>query len=91
VIEYYTSNKRYEKFFAKHPEYMQFFIAQNNVKFKGNKIYSDVDNKLRTLLFPYPIAANYIIIWPDGKYYKQLNEYRLDEIPQKVKAGAKNK
>lgn len=91
MIEHYTTDKNYKKFFNKHPEYLQFFIAQNNVKFKGDNIYRDTDSKLRKLLFPYAIAANYIIIWPDGKYYKQLSEYRQDEIPGKVKAGAKAK
>lgn len=91
MIEHYTSNKKYEKFFAQHSEYLQFFIADNEVKFDKKGIFKDKDNKIKSLLFPYPITVSYIIIWPDGRYYRQLSEYRLDEIPDKVKAGRINK
>lgn len=90
MIEHYTSDKNYKKFFKEHLEYLQFFIAQNNVKFKQKNLLRDTDSKLSKILFPYPIAVNYIIIWPDGKYYKWLGEYSQFKIPDKIKAGSQS-
>jgi hypothetical protein len=85
MIEHYTEDRQYRKFFDKNSQYQQFFIKEKHVNFNRNKVVTDTDDVIRSLLFPYPISVSYIIIWPDGKFYKQLNEYRLDEIPQKVK------
>jgi len=78
-IDYYTVDSRYKKQLSKRG-IQPIFIVQRGYKFEGS-VREDTDDRIRALLFPYDVqCGNYIIVKPDGKFYRRLGEYRQDQV-----------
>ena len=85
-IDHYTSDKKYLRFINKHTDYAQFFMTEKGFNYSQQSVYEDVNETIRNLLFKDVVhCGNYIIIKPDGHYYKRVGEYRQDDIPSKIK------
>lgn len=86
-IDYYASVKKYQKYFEKHTSSIQFFMTEKNYDTGKTNVTIDDKGAIRNLLFKDNIeGGNYIIIKPNGHYYKRVGEYRQDEIPDRIKA-----
>jgi len=86
-IDHYTSDKKYLKYFDKHKSSIQFFLTEKGYSYNEANIFQDSKGTIRNLLFKDRMeCGNYIIIKPNGQYYKRVGEYRQDEIPDRIKA-----
>lgn len=84
-IDYYVNDKAYKKFLDKNNTINQFFITQEDYKYKDKQVYQDKNDLIRKTLFKYHFdCGNYIIIKPNGKFYRKLGEYKQNEIPQNL-------
>lgn len=85
-IDHYASDKKYQRYIAKHDNYAQFFITEKGFNYNRQFVYEDANEAIRNLLFKDVVhCGNYIIIKPNGHYYKRVGEYRQDDIPSKIK------
>jgi len=85
-IDHYTADKKYLRFISKHADYSQFFITEKGFNYNNKSVYEDISEAIRNLLFKDVVhCGNYIIIKPDGQYYKRVGEYRQDDIHYKIK------
>lgn len=86
-IDYYTEDYKYLRFFKKNPYILQFFISQQEYKYKNNKVIEDKNNTIRNLIFQdAKSCGNYIIIKPNGDFLRKLGEYRQDQIPELIES-----
>ena len=84
-IDHYTFDKKYLRFINKYTDYAQFFITEKGFNY-NQSVYEDVSEAIRNLLFKDVVhCGNYIIIKPNGHYYKHVGEYRQDDISSKIK------
>lgn len=84
-IDYYVTDKAYKKFLDNNNSISQFFITEKNYDYKNKNVYQDKNDIIRATLFKYKFACgNYIIIQPNGNFYRKLGEYKQDEIPQNL-------
>jgi len=84
-IDHYTFDKKYLRFINKHTDYAQFFITEKGFNY-NQSVYEDLNEAIRNLLFKDVVhCGNYIIIKPNGHYYKRVGEYRQDDISSKIK------
>ena len=86
AINHYPSDGKYKRFISRNPQYAQFFLAERGLKSEKDYVYEDQNEVIRRMLFPHNFEANYIIIKPDGKYFKHIGEYRQDDIPEILEA-----
>ncbi|WP_294823156.1 hypothetical protein, partial [uncultured Flavobacterium sp.] len=87
-IDHYTGDRKYLQFFKNNPEAVQFFITAKDYVYDEKKTFEDKERLFQDEFFSHGgYCGNYIIIKPDGSYYKRIGEYRQDEIPGKVKNG----
>lgn len=84
-IDYYVTDKAYKKFLDNNNSISQFFITEKNYDYKNKNVYQDKNDIIRATLFKYRfVCGNYIIIQPNGHFYRKLGEYKQDEIPQNL-------
>jgi len=82
-IDHYTSDGTYRRFIKRNEDIAQFFITTKAYNYEKDMVYEDANGIIGKLLFPNKIyCGNYIIISPNGHYYKQVSEYRQDDIPK---------
>lgn len=86
TIKHYSSDKAYKRFLKKNPHITQFFITENSFKYSNDNIFKDSNDKIKDMIFQYPFYSNYIIIKPDGHYFKHVGEYRQWDIPAILEA-----
>lgn len=85
-IDHYVSDNAYRKFLKTTPDVVQFFVTEQGYHYRGGKTFEDSYDEIRKNLFKYKIkCGNYIIIRPDGAYFRKLGEYRQDEISLHLK------
>jgi hypothetical protein len=85
-LDYYSSVKSYRNFFKRKKQFIQFYITEKGFVYPKDFVFEDNNDIIRKLLFPFGSGCNYIIIKPDGKFYRQMGEHHQDQIPSKVKA-----
>lgn len=84
-IDHYVTDKAYKKFLENNNSISQFFITEKNYEYKNKNVYQDKNDIIRATLFKYRfVCGNYIIIQPNGHFYRKLGEYKQDEIPQNL-------
>lgn len=80
-IDYYTNDKVYKKDLTKNNNLIQFFITEKDYQYKNKNVLQDTNDTIRKILFKYKMdCGNYIIINPDGSFFRKFGEYRQDEI-----------
>jgi hypothetical protein len=65
---------------------VQFYVSQQGFKYSKDFVFEDKDDVIRKMFFPYGLDCNYIIIKPDGSFYRQMSEHHQDQILKKAKA-----
>lgn len=85
-LDYYSSVKSYRNFFKKKEQFAQFYITQQGFRYPKDFVFEDKNDDIKKMLFPYTSDCSYIIIKPDGKFYRQISEHHQDKIPAKAKA-----
>lgn len=85
-LDYYSSVKSYRNFFRNKEQFAQVYISQQGFKYPKEFVFEDINDTIREQLFPYGSSCNYIIIKPDGRFYRQMSEHHQDKIPAKAKA-----
>jgi len=81
-IDHYTSDYSYNRCLKKNKNITQFFVTEKMYVYKKKNVVEDKNGIIRKLLFENATyCGNYIIILPDGKFYRRYGEYRQDEIP----------
>jgi hypothetical protein len=84
-IDHYLSDTTYKRFLKKQKNLFQVFITEKNYSYKSENTFEDKQDRIRKALFKYPVrCGNYIIIMPNGDFYRKLGEYRQDQIPEKL-------
>lgn len=83
-INFYTIDGSYKRFFKQHPEHAQFFITEKGFIYNKDFVFEDRNSIIQDMLFRNLFLESYIIIKPDGSFYRQVGEYRQDEIPEKI-------
>jgi hypothetical protein len=84
-IDHYTSDKTYSKFIKDNQTIKQFFMSQKDYKYNKKAVIEDRNNIIRTLIFEKAQSCgNYIIIKPDGKFFKVFGEYHQDLISKVI-------
>lgn len=79
-IDHYTADRTYQKSFRK-SDAVQFFITEKNYSYEREKVYEDQNDFIKNLLFKNAeLCGNYVIIKPNGDFFKRLDEYRQEEI-----------
>jgi hypothetical protein len=85
-IDHYTSDKNYIKYIDRHSGIAQFFITENGFTYSRKSVIEDTGKIIHNLLFKDVMhCGNYLIIKPNGHYYKRVGEYRQDDIQNKIK------
>jgi|GEM_PF-1865755 len=85
-IDHYSSDRVYLKFLKKNKDVFQAFITNKGFSYNKDFVFEDKNETIKKLLFKYAAdCGNYIIIQPDGKFYRRIGEYRQDFIPKKLK------
>lgn len=82
TVHHYSTDGKYKRFIGRSPHIAQFFITEKGFSYNKKNIVNDKNEQIEKLLFPVPFYSNYIIIKPNGHYYKQVSEYRQDDIPK---------
>ena len=60
----------------------QFFVTEKMYVYKKKSVAEDKNGIIKKLLFENATyCGNYIILLPDGRFYRRYGEYRQDEIP----------
>ena len=85
-LDYYSSVKSYRNFFKRKEQFVQFYITEKGFNYPKSFVFEDKNDIIRKLLFPFGSGCNYIIIKPNGKFYRQMGEHHQDKIPSKVKS-----
>jgi hypothetical protein len=85
-LDYYSSVKSYRNFFKNKEQFAQFYISQQGFNYTKEFVFEDKDDQIRKMIFPFGSNCNYIIIKPDGRFYRQMSEHHQDKIPKKAKA-----
>jgi hypothetical protein len=81
-IDHYTSDYSYKRYLKKNKNISQFFVTEKMYVYKKKNITEDKNGIIKKLLFEDATwCGNYIIIAPDGKFYRRYGEYRQEEIP----------
>jgi len=85
-IDHYTSDRVYKNFIHRNKQYFQAFVTTKDFIYGKDFVHEDKHDIIRKLLFKYTSdCGNYIVIKPDGKFYRYTGEYRQDKIPAKLK------
>lgn len=84
-LDHYSSVKSYRNFFKNKELFAQFYVSQQGFKYHEEFVFEDSNDAIRKMFFPYGLDCNYIIIKPDGRYYRQMSEHHQDQIPSKAK------
>ena len=77
-INYYIKDKSFIRQ-AKRKGIAQFFITEKGFK-RHENTFEDINDQIRSLLFPENFAYEYIIIKADGAFILRLGEYPQDQI-----------
>jgi len=86
-LDYYSSVKSYRNYFKNKEQFCQLYISEQGFKYPKDFVFEDKNDVIRKMLFPYGSNCNYIIIKPDGRFYRQMSEHHQDKIPSKAKAN----
>ncbi len=92
----YLASRKLINFFRKPKNkvtYNQFFITEKGFKAKSKKInlYEDVYDLLPRLFFKYRFRyAGYVIIAPNGKYFRHYGEYYIPSVLKQLKREFSN-
>lgn len=85
-IDHYTIDKAYKRYFKHNTESVQIFMTQKGFDYNKDFVFEDKSETIRNLLFKYGSeCGNYIIIKPNGKFYRRIGEYRQNDIINKIK------
>jgi hypothetical protein len=84
-LDHYSSVKSYRNFFKNKEQFAQFYISQQGFKYPKEFVFEDSNDAIRKMFFPYGLDCNYIIVKPDGRFYRQMSEHHQDKIPSKAK------
>lgn len=81
-IDFYTNDFRFKNYTSKKKNKIkQFFIVQQNYTYNKNQVTNDSNGIIEKFAFEDGLGCgNYIIIKPNGVYYRRLGEYRQDKI-----------
>ncbi|MBF0693958.1 MAG: hypothetical protein IR153_06250 [Flavobacterium sp.] len=83
-IDHYTTDKKFKKQMKKNGV-VQFFITEKNYTY-ANNTFEDASDQIRQKLFSHNFqCGNYIIIKPNGKFYRKVSEYNQDLILENLK------
>ena len=86
-IDNYFNDEKYKKYLNKNKDIIQFFITEKDYNYKDKNVLQDSNDVIRSILFKYySFCGNYIIIKPNGSFFRKIGEYRQDEIPKNVKS-----
>jgi len=85
-LDYYSSVKSYRNYFRNKEQFAQVYIRQQGFDYTKDFVFEDKNDEIRKQLFPYGSHCNYIIIKPNGRFYRQMSEHHQDKIPSKAKA-----
>lgn len=86
-IDHYTTDRAYIRFFKNKKEYIQVFMTEKGFNYNKDFVLEDTNEIIRNLLFKYGSeCGNYIILKPNGKFYRRIGEYRQDDILNKIDA-----
>ncbi|NNC49564.1 MAG: hypothetical protein HKO01_03415 [Flaviramulus sp.] len=84
-IEYYTSNNQYNKKMDRSKWIEQFYFTESGYQFesKHSDVFQDKFKVIEKLFFKdYFQGDNYVIIKPDGKFFRYYGEYQLSKVYQ---------
>ena len=85
-IDYYTSIKSYRNYFKNKKQFAQFYISQKGFSYRKDFVFEDKDDLIRKLFFGFGNSCTYVIIRPDGRFFKNMGEHHQDKIPEKAAA-----
>lgn len=81
-IDHYAHDYSYKRYLKKNKNITQFFVTEKMYVYKKKNVTEDKNGIIKKLLFEDATwCGNYIIIAPDGKFYRRYGEYIQDEIP----------
>ncbi len=82
-IDHYTNDFEYHRFIKKNSNIVQFFVSEQNYRYKKKKVIEDQHNVLKKLLFQNAKdCGNYVIISPNNDFIRKYGEYRQHDIPK---------
>ena len=85
-IDHYTNDSKYLRALERKKSIVQFFVTQQNYKYTKENSFEDANDLIRSKLFRYKFSCgNYVIIKPNGKFFRKLGEYQPDEIIENLK------
>lgn len=85
-LDYYSSVKSYRNYFKGKKQFAQFYFTQQGFPYPKDFVYEDKNDVIRKLLFTYGSYCNYIIIKPNGRFFRNMGEHHQDKITSKAKA-----
>jgi hypothetical protein len=86
AVKYYSNERKFKRFIRNNKQYAQFHITEKGLVYENENVYEDKFGKIANMLFSLPFSLNYIIIKPDGSYYKYIGEYNEGAIPTVLEA-----
>lgn len=86
-IDNYSTDRKYKKYLKQQVDITQFFVVEKGYIYSKKRAVEDRFDKIRKMLFFDKFhCGNYIIIKPNGHYFKQVGEYPQDDIPKILEA-----
>ena len=80
-LKHYSSDESYLKSIKRNNNIQQFFITSKNYKYRKKGVYIDTLNYFKEAFFKYEtLCGNYLIMRPNGKFFRYLGEYHQDKI-----------
>lgn len=87
-MKFQLNNKEYLQYFKNNESAAEVSFATKKSMKNIRNLYEDVDNIIGDKLFQeYMLCGNYIIIWPDGRYIKELGEHHPKDIINDLNSG----
>ncbi|MBY8961482.1 hypothetical protein KJK34_01830 [Flavobacterium sp. D11R37] len=83
-IDNYVTDYTYKRFIKKNPKYARFNITAKGFVYDSKKVFEDKEGVINKYFMYGLICGNYMIILPDGRFYRMMGEYIQRDIPKKL-------
>jgi hypothetical protein len=83
-IENYVTDAAYNRFIKKNPKYARFNITAKGFVYDSKKVFEDKEGVINKYFMYGLVCGNFMIILPDGRFYRMMGEYIQKNIPDKL-------
>lgn len=83
-IDNYVKDAAYKRFLKKNPQYVRFNITEKGYTYSSKYVNEDINGIIHKFFKHGSVCGNYMIIQPDGNFFRMIGEYIQKNIPDKL-------